>query len=587
MTVHALLAMLADPQPAREQLTHAAQIRQKMLLVIVWGMAFYAVVALAFWVAWDTSTWVVVWGALVGGGVALPIAWLALATRHRERRQLLLRPLLLEVLAHADERLMPLIAIQPMPVNLNSADEQFGPLVSFFIQDRKAKRNQAVILTSMLFLPLIIILIDLAYLFVSPSLGMIGRTIMITTGIGLYIELIPLIIWRIRRTTIPQRLSVTTNGSGVSWQFGPKGPSQHIDWSQARALLHVTVASGSTRTSSSNYYALIGSDAALVWFDSKVARADTFAYSERLLSVITAHTQLPLRDASQFAQMLSGADGAMQRLLTHYGLTPYLSPELVRGLQTVPAAPHRVGRVMGIAAILVWVAIPFAAGGWVQSYNSAYFGSLPQGIAAEPPLFSTALAYDDGSLPASPGSAFTHGVYEIHDPDNTQPQLNLFPQHTFGSAAYSVTASESGAVPDSADDGIGLVFHASPDARTYLIFEVKYDGEWELLSASPQNAYGPDYLDSGFSSAINAGPAATNHLLIITNNQSMFLYVNGQFIKQVQPDSYLHIDLSRTGTAGVYLNASGMTGDFTNFAVAPAPATDFWDVLLTAPPWHA
>lgn len=75
--------------------------------------------------------------------------------------------------------------------------------------------------------------------------------------------------------------------------------------------------------------------------------------------------------------------------------------------------------------------------------------------------------------------------------------------------------------------------------------------------------------------------------MIITANNAVSLFVNGHYIERFTPTQYDRVDFSRTGAAGVYLNTSAMTGDFTNFTVAPAPSTEFWDAMQPLNPWHS
>jgi len=118
---------------------------------------------------------------------------------------------------------------------------------------------------------------------------------------------------------------------------------------------------------------------------------------------------------------------------------------------------------------------------------------------------------------------------------------------------------------------------------------VSYNGEWEL---EHYHEYGPndpdnwEILDGKPSSAIHQGPGATNRLMVVTYSDSVVLFVNGQFVEQFKPYSYNRVDFSRTGSTGVYLNTSTMTGDFTDFTVSPAPPTDFWGVVQTLNPWR-
>jgi len=334
-------------------------------------------------------------------------------------------------------------------------------------------------------------------------------------------------------------------------------------------------------------YVLIGSDSVLLWSVAANSRVRIFSDSEQLLGAIVEHTKLTLRDATQIYSTLNKAGKSTMRALDFYGLTKRLSPDLLLDVQNrrVPLMTRQ--QIVGVVVAFLCSIIPFAAGAWAQSYSSSYFGSLSQRIAAEQPLYSTSLAFEDGSWPDSTSSGvFLHGAYEIHNAANTQQQMAILTGHTFGNATYTITATESGAVPDGADDGIGLAFHVSADESEYVTFDVKYDGRWELWHYSPRLSYGFELLDDGTSSAVHSGPGATNTLMIVTYDHSAFLFINGRFIEQYKPQDYDHVDLSLTGSAGVFLNSAAMTGDFTNFAVSPVPPADFWDVLQAAPPWH-
>jgi hypothetical protein len=581
-----LLVTLVDTRLERKPLSQSSRTLRTIAFVIAWVVALYATAILTLWLAWDTFSW---WSFWVIMGIALLmfpyILLINLARLGRLRPPSLSHSLLREILVQADDRLISAISIQPVPTNLSSPEEQLGPLESLPIQLGASFQESNVLIAVAVVTPMVVLLTSILPIVDLPSPSPLLAIFPIGAVCALILNITTLTI-RVRHTA-RRRLLVTVNMSGITWRFGAKGQERHMDWYQARAFLRITAVSSSSSSSTMTNYVLIGSDAVLIWSVSANPRAQTFSDSERLLSLIAAQTNLPLCDATQFYGTLSKAGKSTMRLLDYYELTKRVSPDLLLDLQSPRVPLMSRQQIAGIVAAVAFSILPFVAGAWAQLYSSSYFGSLSQRIAAEQPLYSTSLAFEDGSWPNSTGiGVFLHGAYEIHNTANTQQQMALLTGHTFGNAAYSVTATESGAVPDGADDGIGLAFHVSADESEYVTFDVKYDGGWELWHYSPRLSDGIELLDDGTSDAVHQGPEATNTLMIVTYDHSALLFINGHFIEQYQPQDYNHIDLSQTGSVGVFLNSAAMTGVFTNFVVSPAPPADFWDVLRTAPPWH-
>jgi hypothetical protein len=555
------------------------------VLFVICGIVFYAMAILGLWLAWDALSWGIFYGLLGGFVVFLPLILLIVLLSTLQSAAPFSHPLLGEILAAKDDRLMPPVVLQPLPSQMSVATEAFGPFDSSPLRPKRLVRQIRVLSVAMLPM-LLIIFISAMLIFVLPSFQLLLSIILITLATLLIPMIVVVIVWAVRQSA--GQLQVTTDSNGITWRDGAQGPAQQMAWSQARALLRVaTTSSSSSTTSTITNYVLLGTDATLVWSDQAWPRKKNgLAGTEQLLSVIVAHTSLPLREATQFANMLAGAGKDTQRLLDHYGLTKRLTPDLMQDLHASTMPPsRRWGILVSIAAVL-WISVPLGAGIWGQSYNATYFASVPQRVAAEQPLYSSTLAYDDGRWPVVPNSTtFTNGVYEMHNPANTSQQVALLSDARFGDAAYQVTVTESGAVPDGAYDGIGLALHANANASSYIAFYVKYDGEWELDDNSPTQLYG-GFVTSDFSSAIHQGPGATNQLLVIIHNQSAYFYVNNQFVATYGPESFDTVDLSQTGAAGVYLNSAAMTGDFTDFRVAPDPPIDFWEMIENAPPWQ-
>lgn len=231
-----------------------------------------------------------------------------------------------------------------------------------------------------------------------------------------------------------------------------------------------------------------------------------------------------------------------------------------------------------MTVITIILAIALLGGGLrLQNYQSSYLGNLPVHIDQQHPLFQDGFSTTDGNWPDQPpdsahsldGMFVADNAYHLAGTDSGNFVVSLEQRQSFTDAAYEVTATESGVIPNCGYDGVGLAFRSDPSASDFLLFQVYSSGDWELdhyryVSSRVDDNW--NFIDDGRSDAINTGVGSTNKLLVILRGQTFLLYINGHLVYS----SNEHYEtFAGSGYAGVYLNDGSMTATFQNFAVYP------------------
>jgi hypothetical protein len=586
----------ANDQSEQQGGVNFFKIVRNLALFCLFLLTLYSAAVLSMWASWDNADWSIFWEVAIGYLVLIPsIIGVVFMNSHQytppPTSNASANHLLRLVLVNASDRILPRDPVQPVPLEGESAktlEEHFDSLSSRV----PAGAAPGCLLTTVCIAGIIPLIVGFT------SFNLHGSTVLIV--LAFFSPLVPISVillvvgaWRSRR----EPHAVTTDLRGITWQSGIASERKRIDWHQARAFVRSNT-TGESSAISKTTFMLASSDELFSWAVPNSPKIDVLIDSDRLSRLIVTRTELPLRNASQFMREIGTSGKNLPRLVESRGLTQGIPPDVLQQALKAsnPPVPLRSLRIAAAIVGLLLVLMPFVAGGWMQWYDSSYFSSLNQHIPSEMPLYQDSLAQPDGFWPKSPlsknsdfGYAYTNGAYELHGTLADQTENALLDGPTFGSAAYAVTAVENGTVPANQTDGIGIIMHANTDQSDFLVFYVKYDSGWALYH---YHEYGPndpdnwDFLDSGSNSAIHQGPGAENRLMAVTYSDSIALFVNGQFIKQFKPSTYNPVDLSRTGSAGVYLNTSTMMGDFTNFTVSPAPPSDFWGVVQTLNPLH-
>jgi hypothetical protein len=581
MTIDSLLAYASSPagQPAT--------MRWRCVLVpgIIVGGVVDGLAILSLWFAWDSSQWVIYWATIA---VGFTLLFMSIILPFRSERQgnkafAFSSRQLRDILAQPADRTMPVAEFQPDSPEKNEPNASFGP---FHCPYDPAATSIAMLFAGLMFaiVPLLFPLFETAMLFQWSESTVIAIVIVLISE--MCVALLALIVWTIR--IMSRRFSIATTDQGLVWTV--RKHEHHMAWDEARAVLQIIIqGSGSSRSANVTYYVVVGAQTTLYWYVSSSSPVALRAQSERLLNAIVARTALPLRDASLFAARLSNSGKDVWRFLAYSGVPAVLATAPTTEARGNPFT-RGLARTLGIGVLALCLLCPIVVGIWGQNANASYIAALSQRVAARPPLFADTFLTNTGAWPQTPTSYTFGSSYRLHDPANTNQEVAWLNDRSFGVAAYTLTAIERGPVPDGESDGIGLAFRGSADQTDYLVFDVKYDGEWGLWHYHPHTQYGPDYLDSGRSAAIVQGPDQANQLMVIPYSQGVFLYVNGQLVGihalQTPPSGDPIVNYAQPGGVGLYLSSAAMTGDFTSFAVYPAPPFDFWDAVPPLAPWH-
>lgn len=564
---------------------------------LIW-LSLATAALLSAWASWNLNNWSLFWIVTIGYYIFIPTVsgLFAFETRPASQR-VSQNPLLRSILANAGDRIAPIEAVQPAPLDAESGllaqqGEHFDSLAI-----RMKPRTRAgclsgflVVVGTVIFSTNVVSLVNFTGTLFLLFLAFFAPMLPIT--------LIFLIIsrWRARHQEHP----ITVDDSGITWYTRGSRQAKHIAWSEAQAFLRSAVmpisASAAGTTPSLNNYLLVSAQEIFTWTVPLNPSVAVLLDSDRLTRIIVTRTGLPLRDVTLFANELGTMGKNLVPLVEARGLTRGVPPEVLQEALTQQKKSPNPLRVIGVLLLLCLILVPFAVGGGLQYENTNYYAAINHVVTNETPTYHDPLNQDDGNwsvTPISPqntaGSAYVNGAYELHGTQPNQTEQIVQPYQTFGSAAYAVTAVETGTVPDNESDGIGLIVHANADQSDFLVFYVQYSGAWDLYHYHEYGPNDPDnweYIDDGTSSAIHQGPGAANRLMIVTYPDTVALYANGQFLYHYVPFDYrpIHADFGRSGSAGVFLNSQTMTGDFTDFTVSPAPPTDFWSVVQTLLP---
>jgi hypothetical protein len=567
----------------------AASDRKRPFLNIVRGSLFflvlYGVAFLSLWVSWDIANWTLFWCVTIGYLVLLPIGYGFFSTYTRSSLfSLPITPLLREVLANSAERLAPADAIQPLPLSEES-DTIYTPKDQF--EHLHTSPSPMMPLGCLFALFVVLFFIVFLTTSISSSSSSVFNGQVVIFLLVFFAPTVPVAVIlgfmgmrRVRRN----RHAVKIDDFGISWHEGRQW--KQISWGEVRAFVHFSP-SVVPQTSNTTYLVVSATDF-FAWAFSESANVAAVMETDYVSRVIVARAHVPLRDATRFMSEIGTLGVHLPALIRSRGLEKGVSPELL--LSPVPSSSPSLWRRAGGFALIALTLAPFAVGGYAQYYHDGDVSSFAQQIDKETPLFRDSLAQPDGLWPIialsaqnSSGYGYVDGMYELHGTLPGQTEIATADRaSTAGSAAYAVTAVQTGAVPQNEYDGIGLVAHVDPAFSEYLVFFVHYDGSWELDRYHEYGLNDPDnweYLDGGTSGAIHQGAGAANRLMMVTYPDGVYLMVNGQLLDHYVPSSYDRVNLSLQGAAGVILNSSAMTGDFTDFVIAPAPSTSFWAAL--------
>lgn len=294
-----------------------------------------------------------------------------------------------------------------------------------------------------------------------------------------------------------------------------------------------------------------------------------------LWRTMVTHTHQPLRDLTLPAGRIVRAASAGQPVAG--ALTgPSATDSVVAAAATAPQharsrdrASKRWGRIVTVAPIIA--VLVFCGGGWsLQQYQRALYGGLPARIHAETPLFTDALAADDGLWPVhgvtadDAAYAYVNGVYQI---SGNGGEATL--ERRYGDAAVEVTVQQR---PSNVNvkmgnlGQIGLTLRASDNPSGLVTFTIGPLGAWALMR---YREWGPDagqwqVLAGGEHNAAIHWGFGRNRLLVLMRGAEYVCFVNDQLI------AVAHDDALTAGQVGLWLDDNTTIGRYANFAVYPA-----------------
>jgi hypothetical protein len=254
--------------------------------------------------------------------------------------------------------------------------------------------------------------------------------------------------------------------------------------------------------------------------------------------------------------------------------------------EQAPAAPQKKrwrwlpeSRAMRVALAvqLVLVLLLAAVGFSLQRYQPRYYGDLLAAVHAQKPLYTSALARNDGLWPERAASADDPAVYRFENGEyvltGTQEgnTINAPMDVAYtGPIAVEVTAAQVN--ENTAGRGVGMLLYYSAQPETMVAFLVRPSGTWNLYvyhDPGDSGLTGWTGLASG-SSAIRRGVGAANTLLAVTWPGRYVLYVNDQWVGAY--DASASATLPTAGQMGVYVDEGPTGGAFTDFTIYPTPA---------------
>jgi hypothetical protein len=345
---------------------------------------------------------------------------------------------------------------------------------------------------------------------------------------------------------------------------------QRLAWTQLRGLVRITYRR-QTDWTKIHFFLLDAGYRRLIWRADASAEPAEQEASRRLVGLIIRHAGIPLRDASGSVEKLARELLSTKTTQQAKRAAPARSTSEREDARVAmrrtrrPPMPALVG-----AALAVGILVPLGLALALQSAQPRYYAGIAAPALARQPIYSSALARDDGhwqrKTPSArdPASyAFREGAYYVTG-GGPRDDLIAPMDRTYGNAAVEVTVRQQG---QAQNNGVGLLLRWQQDARgknRAVIFQVTPDGEWALWRLDEQaSSYndGWTWLAGGHSAVVHTGVGATNTLLVIMRGPEYLCYVNGQWV-----GGHLDDTLS-SGKAGVYVNVATTTGIFTEFRV--------------------
>ena len=261
-------------------------------------------------------------------------------------------------------------------------------------------------------------------------------------------------------------------------------------------------------------------------------------------------------------------------------------------------------RQVALVALVVACLFPLWSGLTPTIINPLYSHALetaaPARVLSEQPLYSAALDTPTPGWQTRSASQtdlrsarFTPQGYELslrQTPTLVQSNIEWNPSIQMpANGAIMITVTVSPAVGGGGDNGAqettaGVLLDGNTSGTHGTLFDVDSYGDWTLSRcdnlSSPDLACS-DILAMAYGFNFNNGPLAprpggttTFHLLLIRQGRTYLLYANGAFLAAYHDDAG---PAAPSGAIGLYLDAFGLTAQFTDLAVYPVPdGMPFW-----------
>jgi hypothetical protein len=215
-------------------------------------------------------------------------------------------------------------------------------------------------------------------------------------------------------------------------------------------------------------------------------------------------------------------------------------------------------------------------GNWgIQQVQIAFDGGLASQIHAQAPLYSDALAADDGQWPVHPATdsaaayGYADGEYEISGGSGVALLSRAYNDVAVEATVYlDVIARAQGA--DDPTGQAGLIVRAASGTGDALIFSISRFGDWSLvLAPTTQLRAGQGQLLARSDPYVLLSGAEPHRLLVLMRGSEYTCFVNDQPVAIVDYSGF------SSRQVGLWLGKSSASGSVTegyysHFAVYPA-----------------
>lgn len=547
ISVAALVSAL-DGFREEKRLQNANRIGKAVGFILFWvfGLLMTAGNCYFIWAQWqsagDSVGGTLMFTALLALGAfffeAMALIFLLVPSRPPQRNREIATALR-RLIARNDDGLTPMANLQPRKAPPNEVTGHAITLQPIRATANTVASTWAIILVSLVMLPLLLICILAPLSSLMFSSG--GRTIFSSfitptlwplLSFAIFALVIPLRIWTALNRRRGGVTRVFLDDQGIHYR--KRRQDNLIAWSQIRSLAQIVVnplaglvattsAAPPVGTGNTTYLIDSGTDL-FVWSIAGNAKDDEFQAAETLLQHIATRTGLPLLDATGLATEIAqyGSSNASRMLMQRTRLDATESHSLVIVDALTPVAPAPKPSTLKLALIASVIAVLAVANGILplaqfrlDHASSVYQANFISTMHATSRFYTTDLATNDGLWLEARASGkdvrsyfFQGGAYHL---SGTQSEcfVDSWPANAVGDmtdGAVEVTVSQSEQIPaiphQDATGGAGVLFHIVSDGNRFIAFIMSTDLHWSLYHYRYVDEHADDnwpYLDGGFS----------------------------------------------------------------------------------------